>query len=137
MLDHSCIDDLFVASLAGGDGKLTAYRPCSTERPCLEILRALVCTSPESTVWSQVHLKMNKVNVALLFAALMIVGACAAPRKLLITGESKELADAEEHARILVELEEIHALRDRMLAEGNLQNPLFKLVTQPRSPVSA
>lgn len=61
---------------------------------------------------------MNKVNVALFFAALMVIGACAEPRKLLATTEGRELVEAEEHQRILAELEEVHQLRERMLQEG-------------------
>jgi hypothetical protein len=62
--------------------------------------------------------KMNKVNVALFFAALMVIGACAEPRKLLATTEGRELVEAEEHQRILAELEEVHQLRERMLQAG-------------------
>ncbi|KAA6421109.1 MAG: hypothetical protein FRX49_09019 [Trebouxia sp. A1-2] len=61
---------------------------------------------------------MNKFNVAVFFAAMLIVGACAAPRKMLISSGTQEMADAAEHQRILQELETIQALRDRMLAEG-------------------
>jgi len=61
---------------------------------------------------------MNKVNVALFFAALMVIGACAEPRKLLATTEGRELVEAEEHQRILAELEEVHQLRERMLQAG-------------------
>lgn len=69
---------------------------------------------------------MNKVNVALFFAALMVIGACAEPRKLLATTEGRELVEAEEHQRILAELEEVHQLRERMLQAG----------THPRCSVS-
>ncbi|DBA84508.1 TPA: hypothetical protein ACH3X1_006126 [Trebouxia sp. C0004] len=61
---------------------------------------------------------MNKFNVAVFFAAMLVVGACAAPRKMLISSETQELADATEHQRILEELETVQALRDRMLAEA-------------------
>lgn len=61
---------------------------------------------------------MNKFNVAVFFAAMLIVGACAAPRKMLISSGTQEMADAAEHQRILQELETVQALRDRMLAEG-------------------
>lgn len=62
---------------------------------------------------------MNKFNVAIFLAALLIVGACAEPRKLLAnSAEGSALAEAEEHQRILAELEEVHALRERMLQEG-------------------
>ena len=62
--------------------------------------------------------EMNKVNIALFFAALMVIGACAEPRKLLATTEGRELVEAEEHQRILAELEEVHQLRERMLQTG-------------------
>ena len=60
---------------------------------------------------------MNKVNVALFLAALMVVGAYAEPRKLLAT-EGRDMAELEEHQRILAELEEVHQLRERMLQQG-------------------
>ena len=63
---------------------------------------------------------MNKVNVALFFAALLVIGACAEPRKLLATDEGRELVEAEEHQRILAELEEVHQLRERMLQQGKI-----------------
>lgn len=60
---------------------------------------------------------MNKFNVAVFFAALLVIGACAEPRKLLAS-EGAKVAEAEEHQRILAELEEVHQLRERMLQEG-------------------
>ncbi|KAL0025632.1 hypothetical protein WJX79_010830 [Trebouxia sp. C0005] len=66
----------------------------------------------------KIAIKMNKFNVAVFFAAMLIVGACAAPRKMLISSGTQEMADAAEHQRILQELETIQALRDRMLAEA-------------------
>ena len=71
---------------------------------------------------------MNKFNVAVFFAAMLVVGACAAPRKMLISSETQEMADAVEHQRILEELETVQALRDRMLAEGP---PLPGILTLP------
>lgn len=66
-------------------------------------------------------LTMNRVNVAIFFAALLVIGACAEPRKLLADTEgSQEVAAAEEHQRILAELEEVSTLRERMLQEGKL-----------------
>lgn len=73
---------------------------------------------------------MNKFNVAVFFAAMLIVGACAAPRKMLISSETQEMADAAEHQRILEEIETVHALRDRMLAEGP-PLPLPGIMTLP------
>lgn len=73
---------------------------------------------PDSLHVLQVIVKMNKVNLALFFAALLVVGACAAPRRLLVSSETQEVADAAEHQRILEELETVSALRERMLAEG-------------------
>lgn len=57
---------------------------------------------------------MNKINIALFFATLMVIGVCAEPRKLLTTKnvETRELQ------RILAELEEVHQLRERMLHDG-------------------
>ena len=63
---------------------------------------------------------MNKVNIAVFFAALLVIGACAEPRKLLANSETSKLAEAEEHQRILAELEEVHALRERMLQQGTM-----------------
>ena len=63
---------------------------------------------------------MNKVNITLFFAALLVIGACAEPRKLLASNEGAQLTDASEHQRILAELEEVHQLRERMLQEGEI-----------------
>lgn len=46
------------------------------------------------------------------------MGAVATPRRALLAAEDRELAAAEEHNRLLAELEEIHQLRERMLQEG-------------------
>lgn len=61
---------------------------------------------------------MQKIHIAMLFAVLLVLGAHAAPRRALLAAEDRELAALEEHQRILAELEEVHALRDRMLQEG-------------------
>ncbi|KAA6421110.1 MAG: hypothetical protein FRX49_09020 [Trebouxia sp. A1-2] len=62
---------------------------------------------------------MNKVNVAAFLMALLVVGAIAAPRKVLETTEASEAAaSSEQHQRILAELEEVSALRERMLQEA-------------------
>lgn len=71
---------------------------------------------------------MNKVNITLFFAALLVIGACAEPRKLLASNEGAQLTDASEHQRILAELEEVHQLRERMLQEGKML--FMKLVHQ-------
>ena len=63
---------------------------------------------------------MNRVNVAIFFAALLVIGACAEPRKMLADIEDTKLAEAEQHQRILAELEEVSALRERMLQEGKI-----------------
>lgn len=63
-------------------------------------------------------INMNKINVAVFFAALLVIGACAEPRKMLADTEEGKLMEAQEHQRILAELEEVHALRERMLQEG-------------------
>lgn len=65
-------------------------------------------------------IKMNRVNVAIFFAALLVIGACAEPRKMLADTEDSKMAEAEQHQRILAELEEVSALRERMLQEGNM-----------------
>lgn len=61
---------------------------------------------------------MNNINVAVLVATLLIIGACAEPRKMLADTEEGKVTGAQEHQRILAELEEVHALRERMLQEG-------------------
>lgn len=61
---------------------------------------------------------MNKFSVGIILVALLVVGTYAAPRRSLLAGEDRELASAEEHSRLLVELEEIHQLRERMLQDG-------------------
>ena len=63
---------------------------------------------------------MNRVNVAIFFAALLVIGACAEPRKMLADIEDNRVAEAEQHQRILAELEEVSALRERMLQEGKI-----------------
>lgn len=50
--------------------------------------------------------------------ALLVVGAIAAPRKMLESTEVSETTGAEDHQRILAELEEVSQLRERMLQEG-------------------
>lgn len=71
-----------------------------------------------STV-TPVGVKMNKVNFAAFFVALLIVGAIASPRKVLEATEAGEVAtSSEDHQRILAELEEVSQLRERMLQEG-------------------
>ncbi|DBA97669.1 TPA: hypothetical protein ACH3X3_012561 [Trebouxia sp. C0006] len=51
---------------------------------------------------------MNKVNIAAFLVALLVVGAIAAPRKLLETTDASEAAaSSEQHQRILAELEEL------------------------------
>lgn len=69
--------------------------------------------------------KMNKINMAVFLAALLVLGACAEPRKLLANTDSSALTSAEEHQRILAELEEVHALRERMLQEGEQSQSSF------------
>lgn len=63
---------------------------------------------------------MNKVNIAMVFAAMLLVGAMAAPRKVLDTSDASAATNAEEHQRILAELEEVSTLRERMLQEGEI-----------------
>ncbi|DBA79468.1 TPA: hypothetical protein ACH3X2_007740 [Trebouxia sp. C0005] len=66
---------------------------------------------------------MNRVNVAIFFAALLVIGACAEPRKMLADTEDSKMAEAEQHQRILAELEEVSALRERMLQEAEMYTP--------------
>ncbi|KAL0044978.1 hypothetical protein WJX82_004090 [Trebouxia sp. C0006] len=80
--------------------------------------RLAKCCGQSLLVVFKVTGEMNKFNVAVFFVAMLIVGACAAPRKLLISSETQEMADAIEHQRLLEELETVQALRDRMLAEA-------------------
>ena len=67
---------------------------------------------------------MNKVNIAMFFAALLVVGVIAAPRKILESSDDTVATDAQEHQRILAELEEVSSLRERMLQEGESRDPL-------------
>ena len=79
------------------------------------------CTNMSVTIVMRCRNRaMNKFNVAIFFAALLVIGACAEPRKLLATSEGAKLVEAEEHQRILAELEEVHQLRERMLQEGKI-----------------
>ncbi len=61
-------------------------------------------------------MKSSSLAVACLLAALLVAGALAEPRKLLEAGA--DLSEANEHQRILAELEEVHQLRERMLQQG-------------------
>lgn len=73
---------------------------------------------------AQFSAKMQKIHIATLFVVLLVLSAHAAPRKALLAAEDRELAASEEHQRILAELEEVHALRDRMLQEGTFVLPI-------------
>ncbi|KAL3151048.1 hypothetical protein ABBQ38_012917 [Trebouxia sp. C0009 RCD-2024] len=66
---------------------------------------------------------MNKVNIAMFFAALLVVGAMATPRKVLESSDDTVATDAREHQRILAELEEVSSLRERMLQEAESYTP--------------
>ena len=67
---------------------------------------------------------MTVTKTAMLFFSMMIFSA--ASHRLLATHasaqhlpfEGHELTEAEEHQRILSELEEVHQLRERMLQQG-------------------
>ena len=58
--------------------------------------------------------------VTVVLVALVFTCACAAPRNLPTTGETAEVRDAAETNRILAELEAVHHLRERMLADGKV-----------------
>lgn len=61
---------------------------------------------------------MNTTKIALLFLSMIVLGATA-HRLLEATSQRTDaLHDAEEHQRILAELEEVHGLRERMLQQG-------------------
>ena len=57
---------------------------------------------------------MQKSAIVVLLTALLLTGAFATPRLL----HSDASAEAEEHQRILAELEMVSQLRERMLQEG-------------------
>ncbi len=64
-------------------------------------------------------MKGNSLAVTYLLAAMLVAGALAEPRKLLGAGaDGADLSEANEHQRILAELEEVHQLRERMLQQG-------------------
>lgn len=61
----------------------------------------------------------RSMNIMMLLAMALIVSASA---RMLTAEQGRELAaDAEEHQRILAELEQVHQLRERMLQEGTTQ----------------
>lgn len=77
---------------------------------------------------------MNTTKMLLLFLSMIVIGS--ASHRLLEAQtkfqaaelEGRQLTEAEEHQRILSELEEVHQLRERMLQEGK-QKPLWVLMT--------
>ena len=62
---------------------------------------------------------MNKVCVAA-FAVLLLSVAFVGAQNRKALGETMDVAtlEAQEHQRILAELEEVHQLRERMLQQG-------------------
>ena len=60
---------------------------------------------------------MSNAKIACLVISMLCLGAAA--HRLLETGK-RDLADAEEHQRILAELEAVHQLRERMLQQGRV-----------------
>ena len=69
-------------------------------------------------LWARRAIMQKTSLVALLLVALVFTGAYAAPRNLLTSSETAEIRDAAENNRILAELEAVHELRERMLADG-------------------
>lgn len=64
-------------------------------------------------------MKGSSLAIACLLAAMLVAGALAEPRNLLEAGaDGADLSAANEHQRILAELEEVHQLRERMLQQG-------------------
>lgn len=77
---------------------------------------------------------MHTTKILLMFLSMVVIG-CASHRLLEAQTnfqaaelEGRHLTEAEEHQRILSELEEVHQLRERMLQEGK-QKPLWVLMT--------
>lgn len=65
-------------------------------------------------------MKGSSLAIACSLAAMLVAGALAEPRNLLEAGaDGADLSAANEHQRILAELEEVHQLRERMLQQGN------------------
>ena len=56
--------------------------------------------------------------MALLFLSMIVLGATAHRLLEATSQKTGALHDAEEHQRILAELEEVHYLRERMLQQG-------------------
>ena len=56
--------------------------------------------------------------MALLFLSMIVLGATAHRLLEATSQKTGALNDAEEHQRILAELEEVHGLRERMLQQG-------------------
>ncbi|DBA86482.1 TPA: hypothetical protein ACH3X2_005464 [Trebouxia sp. C0005] len=66
---------------------------------------------------------MNTTKMALLFLSMIVLGATA-HRLLEATSQKTGALDAaEEHQRILAELEEVHSLRERMLQQAGTYVP--------------
>ncbi len=61
---------------------------------------------------------MNTTKMALLFLSMIVLGATAHRLLEATSQKTGALHDAEEHQRILAELEEVHGLRERMLQQG-------------------
>ncbi len=61
---------------------------------------------------------MNTTKMALLFLSMIVLGATAHRLLEATSQKTGALNDAEEHQRILAELEEVHGLRERMLQQG-------------------
>ena len=65
-----------------------------------------------------VQAAMNRTNMAMLFLSMIVLGATAHRLLEATSQKTGDLQEAEEHQRILAELEEVHVLRERMLQQG-------------------
>ncbi len=61
---------------------------------------------------------MNTTKMTLLFLSMIVLGATAHRLLEATSQKTGALDNAEEHQRILAELEEVHSLRERMLQQG-------------------
>jgi len=66
----------------------------------------------------RVQAAMNTTKMALLFLSMIVLGATAHRLLEATSQKTGALHEAEEHQRILAELEEVHQLRERMLQQG-------------------
>ena len=75
-------------------------------------------TISNPSVVVHVQAAMNRTNMAMLFLSMIVLGATAHRLLEATSQKTGDLQEAEEHQRILAELEEVHTLRERMLQQG-------------------